>query len=223
MRVATMRKIDRWLGVPACAALTLARRLFDPARPDEIARPGRILFVKLAEQGSSVLASQAIRRAIAKVGPGNVYVLVFEENRHILNAMALIPEANIVTIPATTMRAVCAGTIRAIRRLRQAEIDTAIDLEFFARSSAALAYLSGARWRVGFHPFGGEAAYRGDLLTHRLSFNSRLHTTQTFDMLVAALDQPPAMLPALDFDARTDEHAVAQREARHLAGERIDP
>jgi hypothetical protein len=25
------------------------------------------------------------------------------------------------------------------------------------------------------------------------------------------------------YDARTDEHAIAQREARHLARERIDP
>ncbi len=51
--------------------------------------------------------------------------------------------------------------LRAIRQLRQEVIDTAIDFEFFSRSSAALCYLSGARQRVGFHAFGGEAAWRG--------------------------------------------------------------
>ena len=92
--------------------------------------------------------------------------------------------------------------------MRRERIDTAIDLEFFARSSAALTYLSGAHWRVGFHAFSGEAAYRGDLMTHRLSFNSHLHTSLSFDSMVAALDRVPASLPAFDFEPRVDEHAL---------------
>ena len=68
---------------------------------------------------------------------------------------------------------------------------------------------SSTRWRVGFHPFGGEASYRGDLLTHRLSFNPYLHTSQTFEILVAALDHSPALLPALE---QRVEIAVAQRQ-----------
>ena len=62
---------------------------FDRTGPREPLR--RILFVKLVEQGSSVLACSAIRRAVELVGRENVYFLVFEENRFILDAMGLIP------------------------------------------------------------------------------------------------------------------------------------
>ena len=227
-----MRTADRWFGVPACFALTLVRRILEGGSPPAMVAPNRILFVKLAEQGSTVLASQAIRRAIDKVGAGNVYFLAFEENRHILDAMALIPESNVITISTRSLPGTVAAACRAIMRMRRERIDAAIDLEFFARSSVALAYLSGARWRVGFHPFAGEASYRGDLLTHRLSFNSHLHTSQTFDTLVAALDQSPAQLPALDiqpraedqalprFAPRPDEESEVRRLLRQAAGDR---
>lgn len=231
MRVSTMRKVDRWFGVPACFALTVCRRLFEAATPAGVAEPTRIVFVKLAEQGSTVLAAQAIRRAVEKVAARNVYFLVFEENRAILDAMALIPEPNVITIPTQTIGAAVAGAIRAVRRMRRERIDTAIDLEFFARSSIALAYLSGARWRAGFHAYSGEASYRGDLATHRLSFNPRLHTSQSFEILVTALDHSPAGLPALDIQPRIadtappgftprpdDEHEVG-RLLREVAGE----
>jgi ADP-heptose:LPS heptosyltransferase len=218
MRVSTMRRADRWLGAPACFVLTMVRKLVD--RPSSaIAAPHRILFIKLAEQGSTVLASQAIRRAVSKVGAGNVYFLAFEENRHILDAMALIPEHNVVTIRTSSLAEAVTTAGRAIGRLRRERIDTAIDLEFFARSSAALSYLSGATSRVGFHPYAGEASYRGDLLTHRLSFNPQLHASQTFETLVAALDQPPATLPAVDFRSRLEDQVPAQFVPR---GEEIE-
>ncbi len=229
-----MRRADRWLGVPACFVLTLVRRLTSARVTDAIAAPSRVIFVKLAEQGSTVLASQAIRRAIARVGADRVYFLVFDENRHVLDAMALIPERNIITIPTPSMIGTVAGAYRAIRRMRAEGIDTAIDLEFFARSSAALAYLSGARWRSGFHGFNGEASYRGDLLTHRVSFNPYLHTSQAFDLLVAALGRSPAELPTFDAPAPLDdralpvftppaeEHGDIRRLLRELAGTDVE-
>lgn len=197
--VSRMRRLDRWLGVPACWLLTLVRRLRD-REASAPARPTRVLFVKLAEQGSTVLAAQAIRRATSLVGADRVHVLVFEDNRKILDAMAVIPEGNVITINARSLGGVVASAIRAVRQMRRTGIDTAIDLEFFARSSVVLSYLSGARWRSGFHAYHGEASYRGDLLTHRVSFNPYLHTSQAFDLLVAALDQPGSTLPTCPID-----------------------
>jgi hypothetical protein len=92
-------------------------------------------------------------------------------------------------------------------------MDTAIDLEFFARSSAALCYLSGARRRVGFHAFGGEAAWRGDLMTHRLSYTPHLHTGRAFGVMVPAMDADPAGLPALDAERRDTEAALPEWRA----------
>lgn len=202
IKASTMRQADRWLGVPLCLTLTALRRLFDffdnPRVPRE--PPRRILFVKLVEQGSSVLACSAIRRAIEMVGRENVYFLVFEENRFILDAMGLIPSENIVAIRTGGLIQAALEALRVIGHLRSLGINTAIDLEFFARSSAALIYLAGARYRVGFHAFGGEGPYRGDLFTHRLRFNPYLHTAQTFRMLVEALTVEGGRLPTFELE-----------------------
>jgi ADP-heptose:LPS heptosyltransferase len=199
IKTSTMRQVDKWLGVPVCLALTAVRRLLNcfghEASPEPLRR---ILFVKLVEQGSNVLACSAIRRASELVGRENVYFLVFEENRFILDAMELIPRKNVIAIRSDGLVKLALETLKAIRCIREIGINTAIDLEFFARSSAALVFLSKARYRVGFHAFGGEGPYRGDLLTHRLRFNPYLHTSQTFSMLVEALTVEPRQLPTFD-------------------------
>lgn len=201
--VSIMRRVDRWLGAPACVFLTAVRKIAGSTGASSVPVPTRIVFVKLAEQGSTILASRAIRRAVRTVGAENVYFVVFEENRMVLDAMALIPEANVITIATASIAGTIFGALRAVMRMRRERIDAAVDLEFFARSSAVLAFLSGARWRTGFHACAGEASYRGDLLTHRISFNPYLHTSQAFDLLVAALERSPAALPA--FDLRLSE------------------
>ena len=196
-----MRLADRWLGIPVCLTLTAARRVidyFDRTGPREPLR--RILFVKLVEQGSSVLACSAIRRAVELVGRENVYFLVFEENRFILDAMGLISPENVIAIRTNGLIRAAVDALRVIRRIRARGINTAIDLEFFARSSAALVFLSGAGYRVGFHAFDGEGPYRGDLFTHRLRFNPYLHTSQTFCMLVEALTVQGDRLPTFDLE-----------------------
>jgi ADP-heptose:LPS heptosyltransferase len=194
MNVSTLRAIDRYVNLPLCIALTLYRRLFDRRQPPE--QPSNIVFVKLAEQGSTVLAWGAIENAVRRVGRDHVYFLVFEENRPILDAVGWIPPANIIAVRTTGMWRSAASCLRALRMLRAAKVDTTIDLEFFARGSAVLAYCSGASARVGFHPYAGTARYRGDLLTHRVPYNQYVHTARAFESLVDALDEPSEALPA---------------------------
>ncbi len=203
MKVSTMRIVDRLLGVPVCFLLTVLRRcgnFWRLLRKQQPAQIRRILFVKLAEQGATVLAYPALQQALQRVGRQGVYFLVFEDNRFILDVMEVIPPENVIPIRTDTIRSLMRSTLRALWRMWKLRIDAAIDFEFFARSSAALTYLSGACLRVGFHSFSGEASYRGDLMTHRLSYNPHIHTSQTFQMMVAALDCPPKQLPAMDMD-----------------------
>jgi ADP-heptose:LPS heptosyltransferase len=188
--------IDRCVGVPVCMLLTAVRRVAGLlSRQAEARAPARILFLKLAEQGSTVLACGALQTAVSRVGRENVYFLAFEENRFVVDILGLIPEGNVLTIrtkSAATMMASCISRLRQIRRLG---IDSCIDMEFFARSSAVIAYLSGARRRVGFHSYFREGPYRGDLLTHRVLYNPHLHTSRTFASLVRALEVDPRRLP----------------------------
>jgi ADP-heptose:LPS heptosyltransferase len=198
MKVARMRLLDRWLGVPVCLLLTLVSKVSSRRPPKHGSGPRRILFVKLAEQGSTVLAKAALDRAVEKVGQENVFFLLFAENRPILDLMGVIPAENVIAINARNLPRAILSALAALYRLRRARIDAAIDLEFFARSSAALCYLSGASWRAGYHRFLGGGAYRGELMTHRVPFNPHLHASQTFEVLVEALDQPPSKFPAFD-------------------------
>ena len=207
MGVRKMILIDRWLGVPLCVVFTWLRALLTRrARKDAEVRS--ILFIKLAEQGSTVLAYAALREATRRVGPENVFMLVFDNNRFILDALGVIPPENVIPLRHNNLLALMGAALGAVRRLRRLRIDAAIDLEFFARSSALLALLSGAPVRIGFHAYFGEGPYRGNLMTHRVRYNPHLHTTATFSMLVAALDQPPKAFPRFDYLPQTSEHPL---------------
>ncbi len=221
MKISTMRKIDRWVGTPICSVLTVIRKLRDGLWPRRGEPIRRIVFVKLAEQGATVLAYPALRRAIQRVGRENVFFLVFEENRFILDVMELIPEENVIPIKTKTLGSVISGSMSAIRRMRQEKIDAAIDLEFFARSSAIFTFLSGAPIRVGLYSFFGEGPCRGDLMTHRMIFNPHLHTSQTFETMVQAIEIPADQLPTFshqppEIDQSLPEFHASPREVEEM-------
>jgi ADP-heptose:LPS heptosyltransferase len=197
--ISTLQRTDRWIGAPLCAILTLLRRIVESAGPPGPRRVQRILFVKFAEQGSTVLAYPAIRRATEMVGRENVYFVVFEDNRFILDAMEIIPEGNVITIATQGLFGLAAGALRAVLRVRKIGIDAVVDMEFLTRFSAILTFTTGAKSRVGFHTFFGDGPYRGDLMTHRLLYNPHLHTSQMFEAMVEALTRDPAVLPTFDF------------------------
>jgi ADP-heptose:LPS heptosyltransferase len=192
-----IRQVELWLGRPLCAALTLHRRVADAFWPRAPHRPQRIALIKLIEQGSAVLTHAAVRRVIDLVGRSNVYWCTFEENREIVDILDFIPPDNVIAIRTGNPYHLVVDAARAVLRMRRLGIEATVDLEFFARAPAILAYLTGARCRVGLHRFDSEAPYRGDLMTHRVQYNPYLHTAVTFDLLARALDADPAELPML--------------------------
>jgi ADP-heptose:LPS heptosyltransferase len=189
----TVRRADRMVGIPLCAALTGVRRVasFFRRAPSYSESPRRILFIKMIEQGATVLAYPAIRRAVEMVGRENVYFWVFEENRPILDILDLIPPENVLAIRAGSKLTFLIDIFRQIGHIRRIGIDAVVDMEFFARAPAILAYLTGAKRRVGFHRFTSEAPYRGDLMTHRLQHNPHQHVSVVFHTLVQALLEDP--------------------------------
>src|SRR3982751_6421209 len=197
--ISTLQHTDRWIGAPLCAVLTFFRKIFDSAAGPPPHQVERILFVKFAEQGSTVLAYPAILRAIEMVGRENVYFVVFEDNRFILDAMEIIPDANVITIATNSVFGLATGALRAVLQVRKIGVDAVVDMEFLTRFSAILTFTTGAKSRVGFHTFFGDGPYRGDLMTHRLLYNPHLHTSQMFEAMVEALTRDSAGLPTFDF------------------------
>jgi ADP-heptose:LPS heptosyltransferase len=233
MNVRKMRQIDRWVGAPLCFGFTLLRACL-PARRD--AGPIRsLVFIKLAEQGSTVLAHLALHNAVERVGRDNVFMVVFDDNRFILDVLDVIPPENVITVRSDSFLALLGSVVGGILRLRKRQVDAAVDLEFFARSSALLTYLSGARLRSGFHAYFGEGPYRGNLMTHRVRYNPHLHTTQSFAMLLQALDFPPESFPTFDalpeltdkvlpsFAPRAEEVAKVEALIEHHTGLAMTP
>lgn len=194
-----MTAIDRWLGKPACAVLTGVRRLgrLLKGAPRFDTPPQKVLFIKMAEQGATVLAYRALCRAVETLGRDNVYFWVFQENREILDLLDVVPRENVLTVRSKNFAVFVIDILRGLVRIRRLGIDATLDLEFLARAPAVLAYLTGAKRRVGLHRFTVEGPYRGDLLTHRVQHNPYLHTAAAYYVLVEALLAPPDEVPQL--------------------------
>lgn len=199
MKVQRMRLLDHWVGIPMSFVLTLFRKAGDILGTTDESKLKKIVIIKLVEQGATVVAAPAIEHAVEMVGRENVYFAVFAQNRPILDLLGIIPSENVIEIRQNSLYTIALDTLRAIKTFRRERIDTAVDFEFFSRFSAALTYLSGAQKRIGFHSYAGEAGYRGDLMTHRIAYNIRLHASQTYHMLIEATTESPGHLPTLNF------------------------
>ncbi len=217
--ISKLQRTDRWIGVPLCAILTAFRRIFESTGSPGPRQVRRILFVKLAEQGSTVLAYPAIRRATEMVGRENVYFVVFDDNRFILDVMEIIPEGNVITIATHSPFELARSTLQAVLRARKIRIDAVIDMEFLTRFSAMLTFATGAKSRVGFHTFFGDGPYRGDLMTHRILYNPHLHTSEMFEAMVEALSRDPAVLPTFHFTPSGDEPPARFRPSLSEVGD----
>jgi ADP-heptose:LPS heptosyltransferase len=192
-----MRRIDFWIGIPLCFGLTVWRRLLDafglalPA-PDQ---PTNVLFIELAEMGSTVLAAPALIRLQARHPGCRVFFLLFTQIQESVRVLGLVPEDRIFTIDARSVFTLVRDTIRFVALARRHRIDTVINLEMFSRFSSVLAYLSGASRRVGFHRFGQEGLYTGRLLTHEVAYSPHQHTWKAYMALVTALEEPAGTVP----------------------------
>jgi ADP-heptose:LPS heptosyltransferase len=193
MNPQTIRKIDYWFGRPICFLLTLFRSCFSP----KTHKSKKIVFLKFIEQGATVLAYSAIKRATEIVGRENVYFCVFENNRPILDILCIIPSENIIPIRETTFFSFLTSSFSALSRIRSEKIDTVIDMEFFSRASAIFSFMTGAKIRVGLHRFTSEFPYRGNLMTHRIQYNPYLHTSVIYRSFVEAILQNPSEVPMM--------------------------
>ena len=193
MNPQTIRKIDYWFGRPICFLLTLFRSSFS-SKTD---RPKKIVFLKFIEQGATVLAYNAIKRATEIVGRENIYFCVFENNRPILDILDIIPSENIISIQDKTFFSFLTSSFSALSRIRSEKIDTVIDMEFFSRASTIFSLMTGAKIRAGLHRFTSELPYRGNLLTHRIQYNPYLHTSVIYRSLVEATLQNPSEVPMM--------------------------
>jgi ADP-heptose:LPS heptosyltransferase len=220
MHVDTMRRIDRWAGVPLCAAATLYVRLRDALRPRAAQPARRILFVELSEMGTTMLAAPAMRKARTALG-AELFFVIFERNVGSLELLGTFPRENVFTISDKSPFALARDTLRFLRWCRLKNIDTVVDLELFSRFTALLSGLCGAERRVGFYRFHNEGLYRGAMLTHRVAYNPHIHIAKNFIALVDALAAAAPTVPYSKTVIGDDQLTVAVPPPGNEARERM--
>jgi ADP-heptose:LPS heptosyltransferase len=229
MKVDTMRAIDRLAGVPLCALATLLLRvaaLFARAQPGPARR---VLMIELSEMGTTILAAPAMKKAREKLG-AELYFAIFKKNVGSLELLGTFPPANVFTIRDTSLATLLVDTLKFLVWTRRNGIDTVIDLELFSRFTALLTGFSGAARRVGYYRFHNEGLYRGEMLTHRVSYNPHIHIAHNLIALVNALivsepQIPYSKTPVVDDDLKVslpvpaaDGRAAMRERIRTLAG-----
>src|SRR5580704_16382923 len=189
MNIDTMRRIDRLAGVPLCAVATLLVRIRDWLHARSVRPARRLLFIELSEMGSTLLASPAMRKAATQLA-AELHFVIFTRNVGSLQLVGMVPPGNIFTISDASLFALARDTLAFLIWTRRKGIDTVVDLELFSRFTALIAGLSGADRRIGFYRFHQEGLYRGEMLTHRVTYNPHIHIAKNFIALVDALLAP---------------------------------
>ena len=190
-RPGRVARIDAWLGKPLCALLTLWDRALGAVRRAPGGPPRRRLFIKLNEMGSTVLACPAFAEAERALGRQNLFILVFAQNRAILEVLPYFDPEHVFAVEGHTLLGFALSLLRALFQIRRQGIDTAIDMEGLSCASALIAYLSGAMHRVGLYNFSSYGPYRGRLFTRELNYTFQHHISRQFVALVRAACQPP--------------------------------
>jgi len=203
LNVDTMRTIDRLAGIPLCAIATpivaaldwwrsRQQRLNKPSHRSQndstdsslAFQPKKILFIELSEMGSAILVDPAMRDAQAR--GAELYFLIFKSNQPSLTLLNTVSPDHVFTIDSSGLWPLMRDTLRFLWWARQNQVDTVIDLELFSRFTALLTGLCGATRRVGYHIFHGEGLWRGNMLTHKVHYNSHIHIAHNFLSLVYA-------------------------------------
>jgi ADP-heptose:LPS heptosyltransferase len=186
MNIKFQRAVDRYLGVPLCAALSVVARL--GGKPRVQAAPRRLLVILLSEMGSLVLAQPMFLRLKEQYPGASIHVLVFGRNREVLDLLEVVPRENVLVLDDRSLKGLVSDALRVLRTLRALRLDVVIDCELFARVSSIFSYLSGAPLRVGFHRHTQEGLYRGSFINRPVLYNPYQHLSQQFLTMVAAID-----------------------------------
>ena len=202
MNIHLQRWVDRWVGIPLCAAVSALNAVVTrgQAAGDAKKAPRAIVIILLSEMGSLVLAHDMFARLKARYPDAELHALLFGKNREILDLMNVVKHQHVHTVDDCSLTTLLTSLWLAIAALRRAKVDVAIDCELFSRISSLLSYASGASVRVGFHRHTQEGLYRGSHINRPVPYNPYQHISAQFLTLARAIDStavPKSKLPVM--------------------------
>ena len=185
MQIGTMRKVDKWVGIPLCFLASPICWISDTLRGSRKKAPDtkRTLFIELSEMGSAVIVDPSMRK-LRTEAKAELFFAIFKANKKSLNLLSTIPEENIFSMNAKNFFTLVIDVFRFLIWCRRKKITCVIDLELFSRFTALLSFLSGAGSRIGFASFHDEGLYRGNLINYPVRYNAHVHIAVNFVSLV---------------------------------------
>jgi heptosyltransferase I len=175
-----LKRLDRYVGIPAIALLGLAPRRKLPARLR------RVGLLRTAAVGDTLLLSGPIDDLRAALPDAEVVLITGESNAD-AGAMVAAGRARHLVIPV-------ARPLQAVRMLRRERLDLIFDSGSWPRLDAMLAALSGARHRVGFR---SRAQLRHFAFDVAVDHANDVHEIENFRALLRAVGIPAGKAPSL--------------------------
>jgi len=150
-------------------------------------KPEKILVILLSEMGSLVLARPMFDYIRERYPHASIYILLFERNLEFFDFLDIAPRSHIFTVDGDSLFKLLRDSLRALIKIRRNKIDTVLDCELFSRIGSIYSFLSGAKIRVGFHPFTQEGLFRGNFINRPVLYNPYHHISQQFITLAEAI------------------------------------
>lgn len=193
MKVELMRKIDRQVGRLLTYPLSLFSRSGSILPKKDIRT---IVVSKYFGIGSITLSTPLLQSLRDRFPDAKILFLTFCQNAELLVLFPFIDQ--VIIIRDESLLRFIVDTVKTILRLRfHSRVDLFIDMEFFSHYSSIMAWLSGSKFRVGFHT---SLLPRGRLLTHRVAFNPHRYITEAFNALgqkIGAMKEFPLYEPRI--------------------------
>lgn len=176
-----LRKLDRWIGVPALLGLSLFRK--KRPKPAQFNSIGICVFAAI---GDALLASSLISD-LRNAFPGSK-ITVFATPANLATFDLITGYDDLVLVPITNPWA-------AIGVVSSHPVDILIDTSQWPRIGALVAALSGARWTIGFETAGQNRHYSYDIC---VKHSPKAHELDNFRSLLSPLGVQAKAMPPLD-------------------------
>jgi ADP-heptose:LPS heptosyltransferase len=224
MNLSFARYVDTWVGAAICLVLFAFDRVLGPLvgrhippllattppRADApLAAPRRILCMKFYGLGNAIMLLPVLAAVRRRFPDAEIDFLSLAGNVPLLERSGLTRETLGVDVSGVGRFVGSMWTV--LRRVRRRRYDTVLDFEQFVKISTIIAFLSGARQRIGFNTAGQR---RGFLYTTRVVYTDSEHMSAIFARLARPLgvegELPPVTFPIRDQERRAVREFLAR-------------
>jgi len=181
-----MRWVDHWVGLPLCftfGLLATAARKILPRRKVTLSGERSLAVLKFFGRGSILEATPMLKALRNRYPHARLVFVTFDSNEVLLRRLNICTDLRIIR--TTSPLQFIVDVLAQVVWLRRHRVEAVIDLEFFSKFSTLLAFLSGAKIRVGFHL---NDFWRYSLVTCPIYFNYFHHLTDVYEQAAQRLD-----------------------------------